>query len=325
MSERLESGQHRGARREASSLLADVLTGLGRRPRTLPCKYFYDRRGSELFEAICALPEYYPTRTELAIMRENMQSVAGLLGEGVFLVEPGSGASVKTRLLLRHLPDPAAYAPVDISVSALDGAVEALQAELPELEVLPVATDFTRPFLLPLPRRRPRRIVSYFPGSTIGNFEPPAAETFLRSLARLGGPDGAVLIGVDLHKSRAVLERAYNDAEGVTAAFNLNILRRINRELGASFEPGGFSHVAFYDEAQHRIEMHLESSRRQEACVAGRVFRFERGERIHTESSYKYTLPAFAELAGRAGLTVQQVWTDPEELFSVQYLVVAAA
>jgi L-histidine N-alpha-methyltransferase len=305
---------------QETAFLSDVIDGLVRFPKSLPCKYFYDAAGSALFETICALPEYYLTRTELEIMNRHAEEMAETLGPGVLLVEPGSGASLKTRLLLKHLPEPAAYVPVDISPSALVNAARELLGTFTRLEVVPVCADFSEPFELPLPRRRPERTVVYFPGSTVGNFDPPRAVALLRRLGGVCGPGGAVLVGVDLDKPTPVLEAAYNDSQGVTAEFNKNLLRRINAELGADFDLDRFEHVALFNEGHRRIEMHLESNAVQTVGVAGRAFQFRRGERIHTESSYKYSLAGFQDLAKRAGFSVGRVWTDPAGLFSVQYL-----
>jgi len=303
-----------------ASFLEDVQSGLSASQKRLPCKYFYDAEGSALFERICELDEYYLTRTELRIMHESADEMAALLGAQVLVVEPGSGASVKTRLLLEALEDPVGYVPVDISEAALAGAAPALADDFPELEVLPVVADFTGRFWVPSPRREPRRTLVYFPGSTIGNFEPGEAADFLARLRTVAGAGGAVLIGVDLHKDASVLEPAYDDAAGVTAAFNRNLLVRINRELGGDFKPERFAHVAAYDPVRRRIDMFLESTVEQGVRVGGERYRFAPGERIHTESSYKYTLPEFQRLARRAGLDVERVWTDPNRLFSVQYL-----
>jgi dimethylhistidine N-methyltransferase len=309
---------------QEAAFLADVIDGLTGFPKALPCKYFYDAAGSALFERICALPEYYLTRAELEIMAADAGEMAAALGAGVLLVEPGSGASRKTRLLLQHLVDPVGYVPVDISPSALVAASRELLRAFTRLEVLPVCADFSEPFELPLPRRRPGRTVVYFPGSTIGNFDPPRAVTLMRRLGAMCGASGAVLVGVDLDKSRAALEAAYSDAQGVTAEFNQNVLRRINTELGANFNLDGFAHRAFYNEGHRRIEMHLEALAEQTVEVGGRSFRFRKGERIHTESSYKYSLAGFEQLARRAGFAVRRVWTDEAARFSVQLLTPAA-
>jgi dimethylhistidine N-methyltransferase len=301
-------------------LLSDALAGLLAPRKTLPCKYFYDERGSALFERICELDEYYPTRTELTILRARAGAMAAALGPDCLVLEYGSGSGVKTQLLLEHLERPVAYVPVDISREHLLRSAAALSARYPALPVLPVCADFTQPFALPRPPRPPRRRAAYFPGSTIGNFAPAEARKFLTQVAELCGPGGALLIGVDLKKSRAVLERAYDDALGVTAAFNANLLRRLNRELGADFQLDQFAHRAFWNEVEGRVEMHLVSRSAQEVRLAGRRVRFEAGETIHTENSYKYDLRGFASLARSAGFEVEQVWVDGAALFSVQAL-----
>jgi dimethylhistidine N-methyltransferase len=300
--------------------LTDVVEGLTRFPKSIPCKYLYDAAGSALFERICALPEYYLTRAELDIMDRHAAEMATALGPRVLLVEPGSGASRKTQLLLRELVDPAAYVPVDISPSSLLAASRELRRTFVRLEILPICADFSEPFEPPLPRCRAARTVIYFPGSTIGNFDPPQAVSLLRRLGDVCGPTGAVLIGVDLDKDVATIEAAYNDRQGVTAAFNKNVLVRINNELGADFDLEAFTHHAFFNDGHRRIEMHLESRADQYVGVAGRRFRFCRCERIHTESSYKYSLAAFEDVARRAGFLVRRVWTDPDGQFSVQLL-----
>ena len=302
------------------SFLTDALAGLLAPRKSLPCKYFYDERGSELFERICGLEEYYPTRTELGILRAQVRAMAATLGPECLLIEYGSGSSVKTRLLLDHLDAPVAYVPVDISREHLLRAAGELSARHPDLPVLPVCADFTRPFALPPLPRPPRRRAAYFPGSTIGNFAPAEARKFLTQVAEICGPGGALLIGVDLKKSRRVLEPAYDDALGVTAEFNLNLLRRLNRELGANFALDQFAHRALWNEAEGRVEMHLVSRRRQEVTLGGHRIRFEAGETIHTENSYKYDLPGFGALARSAGFEVERVWIDGAALFSVQAL-----
>ena len=299
----------------------EVLAGLREVTKTLPCKYFYDERGSALFEAICELPEYYLTRTELGIMETHVGAMGAALGPGLMLVEPGSGSGVKTRLLLEHLPQPVAYVPVDISREALMSSAERLQRLFPALEVLPVCADFSQAFSVPLPRRRAARHAVYFPGSTIGNFTPAETVGLLQHMRQLAGPDGALLIGVDLLKDKAVLERAYDDAAGVTARFNLNILARINRELDADFDLAAFRHRALFNEAEGCIEMHLVSTRAQEIRVAGERFRFAAGEHILSERSYKHSPESFASLAGKAGLRIEQQWTDDRRYFSVMCLV----
>ncbi|HEU4322615.1 MAG TPA: L-histidine N(alpha)-methyltransferase [Roseiflexaceae bacterium] len=300
----------------------EVLHGLSLPQKELPPKLFYDERGSQLFDQITELEEYYPTRTELAITRRYAGEMAELIGPDSLLVEYGSGSSVKTRILLDHLHDLACYMPVDISEAHLHSSAAALAAAYPRLDIRPVCADYTAPFELPALVPAPRRTVVYFPGSTIGNLHGDEALRLLDQMAGLAGRGGGLLIGADLQKDRAVLERAYNDAAGVTAAFNLNILGRLNRELGATFRLSLFEHRAFYNEARHRIEMHLLSTQAQTVLVDGVAVHFEAGETIHTECSYKYSLEGFAAMAGQAGLRVRKVWTDPQGWFSVQYLTV---
>ena len=299
---------------------ADVVHGLSQDAKSLPCKYFYDERGSQLFDQICELPEYYPTRTEAAIMREHGPAMAAALGPHVRLVEYGSGSSAKTPLLLDHLPCPSAYIPMDISREHLMRSAAALAAAYPHIEVLPVCADYTQPFTLPRGAQPAARTVVYFPGSTIGNFHPDQAECFLSDISQMAGTDCGLLIGVDLRKSPDILEPAYNDAQGVTAAFNLNLLHRINRELGGDFDLGEWEHRAFYNREAGRIEMHLRSRRAQTVRLGAETFAYAAGETIWTECSYKYSLDGFAARAGRAGWDVAQVWTDADRLFSVQYL-----
>ncbi len=311
----------RGPPREASAeFLADVLAGLSRAQKEIPCKWLYDRRGSHLFELICDLPEYYPTRTELAIMERHVEGMAALLGPGCALLEYGSGSGLKTRLLLRHLPDPAAYVPVDISAPALAESTARLARAFPALRILPVCADFTAPLELPLAGVAARRRAVYFPGSTIGNFHKAEVVAFLREVARQCGAGGGLLVGVDLRKERSVLERAYDDARGVTAAFDLNLLARANRELGADFQLDRFRHHATFDERAGRIEMHLVSTVPQWVTIGGHVFAFGEGESIWTESSYKYGVEEFAALAVLAGWRCEGVWTDERAWFSVHYL-----
>ena len=299
---------------------ADVLLGLRKRHKTLPCKYFYDAKGSKLFDAICELPEYYPTRTELGILREHAGAMARQLGPKVALIELGSGSSVKTRLVLDALDHPAAYLPVDISREHLLESAARLAADYPQLSVRPICADFTRtvkpPDDLPIGARR----VVYFPGSTLGNFGPRPARRLLRRMARLAGTGGGVLIGVDLKKEPCLLEAAYDDAAGVTAAFNKNLLERINHELDGDFDLRSFRHHALYNPRLGRVEMHLISQRRQSAKIAGEQIEFGEGESIHTESSYKFAIRDFAKLASRAGLSAREVWTDRRQWFGVIFL-----
>jgi dimethylhistidine N-methyltransferase len=297
----------------------DVVAGLTAERKMLRAKYFYDEEGSRLFEEITRLPEYYPTRTEIGILETNGRAIAQLIPAGGALVEFGSGSSVKIRTILRALDKLAVYVPVDISADFLAGEAADLQRDFPNIRVLPVAADFTRPFRLPTAAaNRPR--VGFFPGSTIGNFEPGEAENFLRHAGRILGNDAHFIVGVDLLKDPRVLHAAYNDAAGVTARFNLNLLARINRELGARFDLDAFDHCALFDEKRSRIEMHLVSRTRQRVSICGRKVEFEPGETIHTECSYKYTLSSFGALARRAGWTPVQSWTDERNYFSVHVL-----
>ncbi|MEM9186210.1 MAG: L-histidine N(alpha)-methyltransferase [Planctomycetota bacterium] len=309
----------------ADAFLDDIVAGLSGRPRSLPCKYFYDERGSRLFDQICELDEYYLTRTELAIMRRHAAEMADQIGPGVMLVEYGSGASVKTELLLDELIEPAAYAPVDISRDHLTSNANRLAALYPELEVLPVCADFTESFDLPIATRRPTHNAVYFPGSTIGNFRPGAAQAMLAGIVDLCGCGGGLLLGVDLQKEAHTLEAAYNDAAGVTAAFNLNLLDRINRELDGDIRVDQFEHHAFYNQDRARVELSLVSRRRQTLTVGGRAFEFAAGEAIHTEYSHKYTIDGFARLAAEVGLTLRAHWTDDRQQFAVLHLAILDA
>ncbi len=297
--------------------LADVRKGLSARKKWLPSKYFYDEIGSRLFEEITELDEYYLTRTERAIMVSNIGQIAEELGERVVLIEYGSGSSTKTRLLLDHLVAGSAYVPIDISGDHLQQTADTIRLEYPDLAVVPIHDDYSTP--VELPEIEGRRIV-YYPGSTIGNFEPPAATRFLMRMRTVVGDGGGVLIGVDLRKDVRILEAAYNDHRGITAQFNLNLLRRVNRELQGRFNLDAFSHVAFFSERESRIEMHLESNIPQTVEVAAVPYVFEAGERIHTENSYKYDVDRFVSLASAAGLDTARVWTDPKRWFAVIYL-----
>ncbi len=301
---------------------AQVVGGLGSNRKHLPCKFFYDQRGSQLFDRICQLDEYYPTRTELGILKDHAADMAAACGPRCLLVEYGSGSSVKTCLLLDHLTDPAGYVPLDISREHLLDAARRVAACYPELNVLPVCADYTRSVSLPACDGVERTVI-YFPGSTIGNFEPHDARQFLKYAAKLCGPGGGLLIGVDLKKDPALLHAAYNDASGVTAEFNLNLLHRINRELAGNFAVHSFAHYAFYNPRLGRIEMHLVSQAEQTVAAAGSRFFFREGESIFTESSYKHTLEGFQDLAAASGWNVDRVWTDERRMFSVQYLTVA--
>jgi L-histidine Nalpha-methyltransferase len=310
---------HFETHRARERMFAEVVAGLSASAKSLPTKYLYDARGSELFEEICELPEYYPTRTELAIMRAHGGEMAEHIGPRAYVIEYGSGASVKTRRLLDALVDPVAYAPVDISADHLRDTVARLAGEYPRVEMLPVAADFTAAFEVPRSRRTPDRRVVYFPGSTIGNFRPWTAIALMRRMAAQVGLGGALLIGVDLRKDRQTLERAYDDAQGVTAEFDLNLLRHVNRELGANFDLDSFRHEARWNDEDGRVELHLVSLRAQRVAIGDREFAFAAGERIHTEDSHKYSLEQFAELADAAGWRERvAVWTDSAALFSVQ-------
>jgi dimethylhistidine N-methyltransferase len=299
----------------------DVLEALGRRPiKELPTQYLYDARGSALFDRICELPEYYPTRTELAIMERHVGAMARGVGERALVIEYGSGSSIKTQRLLEALHVPAGCVLVDISREHLLRSAARLAAELPHVEVLPVVADFTAPFTVPRPHGAVRRRAVYFPGSTIGNFLPEQATRLMRQMATQVGPGGGLLIGTDLRKDPAVLEAAYDDAQGVTAAFNKNLLRRINRELGADFDLGAFEHRAIYDQVHGRIEMHLVSREAQTVRVGGRRFELAAGEAIRTEYSHKYTIDGFRELAATAGWRAEEVWMDEKAWFAVHLL-----
>jgi len=291
----------------------DVVAGLSRPQKSLPPKYFYDAAGSRLFERICRLPEYYLTRTELAITRGHLREIARFAGKGSALLEFGSGEGVKSRLLIAAMR-PSVYLPIDISAAALSKAGERLAREFRWLRVDAVLGDFSRP--LDLPRVAGRRVV-YFPGSTIGNLTPEEAHAFLRMTRGQVGPRGAMLVGVDLKKDPVTLHAAYNDAKGVTASFNLNLLARINRELGADFNLRRWRHYAFYNAFVGRIEMHLASLERQVVNVGAHRFAFERGETIHTENSYKYASEEFSRLAASSGFQTAKVWSDPKGLFGL--------
>jgi dimethylhistidine N-methyltransferase len=308
----------------SADFLAEVLAGLSSSPRTLPCKFFYDERGADLFQKICELPEYYITRTETELLRRYSPEISESIGANAALIGFGTGAGIKTRMLLERLQNPIAYIPVDISKQRLiDSAVE-LSHAMPALEILPVCADYLQELLLPKPLRKPDHVAVYFPGSTIGNLEPPVAKEFLRRVCRLCGKNGGLIIGVDLQKGRDVLEAAYNDSAGVTAAFNLNLLARANRELGADFDLPQWQHRAVYNQDEGRIEMHLLSDGEQTVHVGGREFPFAAGEKIITEFSYKHTLDGFVRLAASAGFREgSRVWTDPEKMFAIFHFAVA--
>jgi dimethylhistidine N-methyltransferase len=300
------------------SFRTDVLAGLGRPQKQLAAKYFYDEVGSQLFDRITDLDEYYPTRTERAILERHAAEMAACCGPEVLLIEPGAGSLVKVRHLLDHLERPAGFVPVDVSGEHLRRAAGDLAEDYPGLTIRPVAADFTRPYSVPALRAR-RRVV-FFPGSTLGNFEPPEADALLRQMAKLVGPGGGILLGIDLQKDVHVLEAAYDDAEGVTAEFNRNLLARINRELDGDFSLDAFTHRALFNAAHSRIEMHLVSRKEQRVHVAGHTFRFRAGETIHTENSYKYNLAELRQRAPSWGMRVEQTWTDPRAYFALLYL-----
>ena len=303
----------------AAVAMNELIEGLSRDEKMISPKYFYDERGSKLFEQITELPEYYPTETELGIMRDNIDEIADLIGPHASLIEFGSGSSLKTLILLEHLHEQAVYVPVDISEDHLHDTAESIRSDFPNLEVLPVTADFMHPFALPNPTVMPLRNAVYFPGSTIGNFTHDQANELLKVMHQEAGENGALLIGVDLQKDSEIIEAAYNDSAGVTAEFNLNMLRHLNREFDTDFNVDAFTHSAEYDEEEGRIEMRLISGEWQEVSVGDTEIVIEDDEAILTEYSHKYTLEGFARMAARAGFTVEKVWTDEEQLFSVQY------
>jgi dimethylhistidine N-methyltransferase len=301
-----------------SAFASDVLEGLTLQPKRLSPKYFYDVAGSELFEQITLLPEYYPTRTELAILRDRAKEIAAIVPKDAALVEFGAGSTTKVRRLLNEC-DFGAYVPVDISGDFLNAQARALREDFPNLDIYPVTADFTAPFALPAALKAMPK-VGFFPGSTLGNFEPHEACEFLRSARKILGEGAQMIIGVDLEKDERVLYDAYNDAARVTARFNLNVLVRINRELGGNFDLSAFTHRAIYNRVRHRIEMHLVSRKAQAVRILGRGFAFRSGESIHTENSYKYSLDRFTALARGSGWRPTASWTDAEGMFSVHAL-----
>lgn len=308
---------------EVEDFRSAVIEGLSRDQKTLPCKFFYDERGSKLFDQICGLDEYYPTRTEIGILEERLGEIAELIGRRAHLIELGSGASVKIRSLLNALPDLAQYTAVDISRDFLLQSAETLALDYPSLNVAAVCADYTEAFDVPNPAAHPdAHRVAFFPGSTIGNLVHREAVAFLERIAAMLGKGGGLLIGVDLKKDASILRAAYNDSEGVTAAFNLNLLNRINAELDGDFNVSGFRHDAVYLENPGRIEMRLISLKDQVAHVAGREFAFRKGEYVHTENSHKFTVDEFRDLCSRAGFAPVASWTDAEDLFSVHYFAV---
>ena len=304
---------------EDENLLAEVTEGLQKLQKQLPCKLFYDERGSALFDQICELEEYYLTRTEMTIMNKYIDEISACLSKKCLLIELGSGSSKKIRLLLEHLEEPAGYVPVDISAEHLMKSVTTLAKDYPQLKIVPVYADYTQPLDLPYFNLPWSHKVIYYPGSSIGNFTPKEATTFLKLIARIADKTGGLLIGVDLKKERSVLEAAYNDKNGITAEFNLNILRRLNHELDADFDLAQWRHYAFYNSSEGRIEMHLTSLRNQYVHINNNEIFFKKGERILTEYSYKYTLEDFEQLVSDV-FKVKHVWTDDDGKFSVQYL-----
>lgn len=297
----------------------EILEGLSRTPKTLPSKFFYDKKGSELFEKICSLDEYYLTRAEMGLMENYIDDIARELGAEPVLIEFGSGSSRKTRLLLDHLKNVSVYIPIDISEEFLEKEAEKLQKEYPDLTIKPLALDYTQPFSLPQNIRSQKKVI-YFPGSTIGNFKPGEAKRFLEKCANLAGENGGLLIGVDTKKDPEMLEAAYNDSRRITAAFNKNILDRLNSEFSSDFEPDAFEHRAVYNEQEGRVEMHLVSLRPQKVIAAGKEFTFEEGEKIITEYSYKYAPEEFEEMASDY-FNLKRFWTGEDNLFGIYYLV----
>ncbi len=305
---------------DANGIVEDVLCGLTASRKTLPAKLFYDEAGAQLFERICTLDEYYLTRTELSILRHSINEIGERVGPRAALVEYGSGAGVKIRLLLDALCEPSAYVPIDISHEQLARVASELAGDYPKVAIRPLCADYTHPLSLPQLPDHDRRL-GFFPGSTIGNFHPAEAAAFLRRIRRAVGPGGMLLLGVDRRKDPAILNAAYDDREGVTAAFNLNVLRRINRELDANFDLSRFRHRAFFNESAGRVEMHLEAIVAHEVEVGGAAISFARGETIWTESSYKYDREQLATVTAAAGFEVERLWTDADERFWVALLI----
>lgn len=300
--------------------LDQIVSGLSAPQKRISPKYFYDERGSQIFDDITQLPEYYLTNTELGIMRDNIAEIATLIGKQASLIEFGSGSSLKTRILLEHLSELAAYVPVDISEDHLYASAQKIRDSFPHIDVLPVVADFTQEFALPKPMVMPVRNIVYFPGSTIGNFEHDTAMDLLRVMHHEAGKGGALLIGVDLQKDPAIIESAYNDSAGLTAEFNLNMLRHLNQGFGASFDIEKFSHYANYDQDEGRVVIELVSQADQTFSIGNTEFDIADGETILTEYSHKYTVDGFAAMAHTAGFAVEKVWTDTDRLFSVQFL-----
>ena len=307
------------ASKKENEILNTVLQGLTKPQKELPSKLFYDERGSQLFDEITKLEEYYPTRTEMQILENNIKEIGGLLGEGTLLIELGSGSSRKIRLLLNNIPGLAAYVPIDISEEHLINAADNLSLDYPELTIFPLVADYTKEFTLPRISKPYDHISAFYPGSTIGNFKPEEAKEFLYRISRFIGRNGGMIIGVDLKKDKETLECAYNDNKGVTAEFNLNILNHINNETGSDFNTSNFHHLAFYNKEKGRIEMHLISDENQKVRMNGTVINLKKNDDILTEYSYKYTLDEFKALIDDF-FYVKNVWLDPKGLFSIQYL-----
>lgn len=303
----------------------EIAGALAADPPWLPPWLLYDARGSELFEQICETDDYYLTRTEIGILHDNIAEISARIGPAALLIEYGSGSGEKTRLLLDHLVDPVAYVPIEISRDALEASVSKLVREHPGLQVLPVCADFNRPYELPQTARPERQRVVFFPGSSIGNFAPADARDFLEHMSEACGPDGGLLIGVDLHKDAPTLERAYNDSDGVTARFELNVLARLRDEFGVDVDPREFDYECLYSSERMRVEMYLRARSDQQLQVGATEIEFAAGTRIRTEYSYKYTPASFARLCAGAHLRVEQSWTDPQQRFSVAYLVPESA
>jgi dimethylhistidine N-methyltransferase len=303
-----------------NDFLKDVIEGLGKNPKTLKPKYFYDNRGAQLFTEICTTPEYYPTRTEIKILNQNAEDIASQIGDNTALIEYGSGALEKIKILLNFLKEPVGLIPVDISEDQLFVSAKNLENLYPNLEILPVAADFTKPIPIPGFSQPPKKYLAFFPGSTIGNFEPDLAIQFLQGVTKTIGLDGLLLIGFDLKKDIETLLAAYDDQRGITASFNKNLLSRVNGELGGNFNLNTFEHVAQYNENKGRIEMHLKSTTEQTVSINKELFEFLEGETIHTENCYKFTKESFTAMSSKAGLSPVKTWTDDQNLFAVMLL-----
>ena len=303
-----------------NDFLNDVIEGLSQNPKTLKPKYFYDNRGAQLFTEICTTPEYYPTRTEIKILNQNAEDIASQIGDNTALIEYGSGALEKIKILLNFLNEPVGLIPVDISEDQLFASAKNLENLYPDLEILPVAADFTKPIPIPGFSHPPKKHVAFFPGSTIGNFEPDLAIQFLEGVTKTIGLDGLLLIGFDLKKDIETLLAAYDDQQGITSSFNKNLLSRINDELGGNFNLDTFEHVARYNENKGRIEMHLKSTTEQTVSINKELFEFLEGETIHTENCYKFTKESFTAMSSKAGLYPVKTWTDDQNLFAVMLL-----